>query len=333
MRDHSGNRSRLRRRGVDPPRAEHAGGDRPALHRHRRELRRPARRATPMTPALRVVRSEVQRLKALIDTMTELQRSGRPFCGPRFMDIGATVRATVKRAAHDVRRHRERDDRRTAAHRARMVGSDRRRADRQQPALQRAEVRPGPFGAPDRAARRPPGVSIAVRDQGAGIGAADRLRIFERNKHAPADAGRRHGPGAVAGARAGDRARRPRDGAQPQGPRHDVHRSAARRSRRCSAAESGACSIAPPAAAAQPDAHRLEQAGVPRRDSPPTGRTGWPGRRRRRRCRRAREIDVAPTSTMISPSLTANLKASWPSRTRKSNDASRGAVVGAAAGR
>jgi len=50
-----------------------------------------------ITPALDIVRSEVQRLKALIDTMTELQRSGRPALRPRFLDIGVTVRGTVKR--------------------------------------------------------------------------------------------------------------------------------------------------------------------------------------------------------------------------------------------
>src|SRR4051812_39830492 len=50
-----------------------------------------------VAPALRVVRSEIQRLRALIDTMTELQRSGRPTLKPRFMDIAAMVPATVKR--------------------------------------------------------------------------------------------------------------------------------------------------------------------------------------------------------------------------------------------
>src|SRR3954471_7308795 len=50
-----------------------------------------------VAPALRIVRSEIQRLRALIDTMTEVPRSGRPPLKPRFMDIGATVRATVKR--------------------------------------------------------------------------------------------------------------------------------------------------------------------------------------------------------------------------------------------
>src|SRR5438045_4251877 len=50
-----------------------------------------------LAPALRVVRSEVQRLKALIDALTELQRSGRLVLRPRFLDVGATIRATVKR--------------------------------------------------------------------------------------------------------------------------------------------------------------------------------------------------------------------------------------------
>src|ERR1051325_9517369 len=56
--------------------------------------------ADAITPALAVVRSEVQRLKALIDTMTELQRTGRPMLKPRYIDVGATVRATVKRLLH-----------------------------------------------------------------------------------------------------------------------------------------------------------------------------------------------------------------------------------------
>ena len=50
-----------------------------------------------ITPTLRVVRSEIQRLKSIIDTMTEMQRSGRPSLRPQLIDIGGTVRATVKR--------------------------------------------------------------------------------------------------------------------------------------------------------------------------------------------------------------------------------------------
>src|SRR4029077_19764872 len=37
-----------------------------------------------MMPALRIVRSVVQRLKDLIDTVTELQRSGRAVLNPRL---------------------------------------------------------------------------------------------------------------------------------------------------------------------------------------------------------------------------------------------------------
>ena len=76
-----------------------------------------------------------------------------------------------------------------APRRAWLVGSDRGGADRQQPALQRAEVRSGTFDSPASCGRRPPASSIAVRDQGVGISAADRMRIFERHAHAPSEQG------------------------------------------------------------------------------------------------------------------------------------------------
>src|ERR1700689_4475916 len=47
--------------------------------------------------ALRVARSEVQRLKTLIDTLTELECVGFATLRPRSIDVGETVRATVQR--------------------------------------------------------------------------------------------------------------------------------------------------------------------------------------------------------------------------------------------
>src|SRR6185437_3122833 len=47
--------------------------------------------------ALRVARSEVQRLKTLIDTMTELESSGYATIRPRSFDVGDAVRSTVQR--------------------------------------------------------------------------------------------------------------------------------------------------------------------------------------------------------------------------------------------
>ena len=124
----------------------------------------------PIAPALRIVRSEVQRLKVLLDTMTELQRSGRPFVRTAVHGYRRDGAGDGEARAHHVRRHRERDDRRVRSQTVHgMVGSDRRRADRHQPALERAEVRPGTVGAADRAKATLRASTISVRDQGVGI--------------------------------------------------------------------------------------------------------------------------------------------------------------------
>ena len=71
------------------------------------------------------------------------------------------------------------------------------------------------------------GVSISVCDRGVGVALADRAAHL-RALHPRAGATRRGArPGPLAGARAGGGPRRPRDGAQPQGSRVDVHRLAA----------------------------------------------------------------------------------------------------------
>ena len=142
-----------------------------------------------ITPALRVVRSEIQRLKSLIDTMTELQRSGRPALRPRFIDIGGTVRATVKRLLttfsgtegvsivvppHAV--HGWWDQTAVEQIVSNLLSN----------ALKFGQ---GRLDSPGRAGDDAPASSIAVRDQGVGIAAADRTRIFERHEHAPAEQG------------------------------------------------------------------------------------------------------------------------------------------------
>src|SRR6185437_4331291 len=47
--------------------------------------------------ALRVARTEVQRLKTLIDTLPELECVGQATVRPRLVDVGETVRSTVQR--------------------------------------------------------------------------------------------------------------------------------------------------------------------------------------------------------------------------------------------
>lgn len=141
-----------------------------------------------VTPALKVVRSEVQRLKALIDTLTELQRSSRPAIRPRFMNIAAIVRVTVRRLLT------------TFAGTEGVTIAEPRNAlhgwwdptvvEQIVTNLLGNALKFG-MGRSVRLAVRAvsAGVTISVRDQGVGIAAADRVRIFERHAHAPAAEG------------------------------------------------------------------------------------------------------------------------------------------------
>jgi len=147
-----------------------------------------------MMPALRIVRSEVQRLKDLIDTVTELQRSGRAVLNPRLTDIASTVRSAVKRLLTTFpgtegvaivappRSLRGWWDRTAVEQIVNNLVSN---------ALKFGQGRSIRLIVKASAA----GASITVRDQGAGISPADRLRIFERNIHAPAEQGGGHGIG------------------------------------------------------------------------------------------------------------------------------------------
>jgi signal transduction histidine kinase len=136
--------------------------------------------------ALRVARAEVQRLKTLIDTMTELECSGYATIRPRSFDIGDAVRSTVQRmvALRDPGRVRvlttgdlhgwwdlpkvEQIVGNLLSN-ALKFGLER---------SVRVEVR-----------RVGEGVTIAVRDHGIGVAAADQEWIFERNAHASPERG------------------------------------------------------------------------------------------------------------------------------------------------
>jgi signal transduction histidine kinase len=136
--------------------------------------------------ALRVARSEVQRLKTLIDTLTELECVGLATLRPRSIDLVETVRATVQRtiALRD-------------AERVRIVAPGELKGWWDRPKVEqvignllsnalkfgldrpiRVEVKPAEDG-----------VTIAVRDHGIGISPAEREWVFERNAHASPERG------------------------------------------------------------------------------------------------------------------------------------------------
>jgi anti-sigma regulatory factor (Ser/Thr protein kinase) len=269
-----------------------------------------------ISPALRIVRSEVQRLKVLLDNMTELQRSGRPFVRPRFMDIGATVRATVKRVLTTF----------AGTESVTISGPSHTVEGWWDPVAVEQIVtnlltNALKFGQ-GRSVRlvvreAPAGVTISVRDQGAGIGAADRLRIFKRYEHAPAAQGGGMGLGLwlvrelvmAHGGRITVQSRKGRGTTftvllRAQPPRIVQERS-------------GAVGRLPP--------QRSSMRTVSSKPSTrPTFPTYWQDRLARSQAKvslPARpEVDVKPSSTITSPSLTAYLKATW-ARTRKADDA------------
>lgn len=259
-----------------------------------------------VTPALRVVRSEIQRLKALIDTMTELQRSGRPTLKPRFMDIGATVRATVKRLLTTF----------AGTESVTIMGPphavhgwwDQTAVEQIVSNLLTNALKFGQGRSIRLIVRGASGgVSIAVRDQGVGIAAADQTRIFERNAHAPAAEGGGMGLGLWL----------VRELATAHGGRVTVH---SRRGR--GTTFTVLLRTRPPLLqgedAATPTHPRLPPLRSPMRtvSSKAAARGAIPAYWQERL---ARSQVVAPTSELVSPLLTANLKAKWPSRARKSS--------------
>jgi len=136
--------------------------------------------------ALRVARAEVQRLKTLLDTVTELECVGYATPRPRSINVGETVRATVERlvAVRDA-----------ATVRVVTLGDlqgwwDRSMVEQIVGNLLSNALKFG-LGRPIRIEVKPAeyGVHISVRDHGIGVAAADQEWIFERNMHATPEQG------------------------------------------------------------------------------------------------------------------------------------------------
>jgi len=249
-------------------------------------------------PALRVVRSEVQRLKALIDTMTELQRAGRPTLRPRFMEIGATVRSAAKRLLTTF----------AGTEGVSIVGPphgvygwwDQTAVEQIVTNLLTNALKFGQGGSVRVivSGTASAGVRIAVSDRGIGISPADRERIFDRHEHAPVAQGGGIGLGLwlvreLALAHGGRVTVRSRKG-------HGSTFTVLLRTQ-------------PPVLSATQPAQVLPR--LPAQRSPvrsvskePASRGPLPSYWQDR---------IAPSSTMVSPSLTANLKSKWPSGNRK----------------
>jgi anti-sigma regulatory factor (Ser/Thr protein kinase) len=269
-----------------------------------------------ITPALAVVRSEVQRLKALIDRMVEWQRSG-PVLRPRFLDVGATVRSTVKRLLTTFAG----TEGVTLECPSQTVQGwwDQTTIEQIVTNLLTNALKFGQGRAVRVTVREArSGVTISVRDQGIGISATDRLRLFKRNEHAPPERGGgaglglwlvrelalAHGGRVTVQSRKGRgttftvllRARPPVLGAMSDGPRP---RLPAQRSPLRTVSNRPAREPIPAYWQERLAKSQVKAALLPRSD-----------------------MEVAPIATMISPSLTANLKSKWPSRTRKSNEES-----------
>jgi signal transduction histidine kinase len=136
--------------------------------------------------ALRVARTEVQRLKTLLDTVTELECVGYATPRPRSINVGETVRATVQRlvAIRDA-----------ATVRVVTVGDlqgwwDRSMVEQIVGNLLSNALKFG-LGRPIRIDVRPAeyGVHISVRDHGIGVSPSEQDSIFERNVHARPEEG------------------------------------------------------------------------------------------------------------------------------------------------
>src|SRR6185436_15533899 len=266
-----------------------------------------------ITPALRIVRSEVQRLKSLIETMTDLQRSGRPFLKPKFIDVGATIRATVKRLLTAF----------AGTESVTIVGPqapiqgwwDPTAVEQIVTNLLSNALKFGQGRAVRLIVREASGgVSISVRDQGPGIASSDRLRIFKRYEHAPAAAGGGMGLGLWL----------VRELVMAHGGRVTVQSRKGRGTNftvllRTRQPVLNAERV--PRLPAQRSPMRTVSSKVGARATFPAY---WQDRLAKAQVKTARRtaIGVAPSLTMISPPLTAYLKASWPPRVRKSTDAS-----------
>ena len=171
--------------------------------------------------ALRVARAEVQRLKTLLDTVTELECVGYATPRPRSINVGETVRATVQRlvAVRDA-----------ATVRVVTLGDlqgwwDRSMVEQIVGNLLSNALKFG-LGRPIRIDVKPAeyGVHISVRDHGIGVAPADQEWIFERNMHATPEEGGGLGLGLWLVRELAVGARGMGDAGEPEGARVDLHR-------------------------------------------------------------------------------------------------------------
>jgi signal transduction histidine kinase len=136
--------------------------------------------------AVRVARMEIERLRSLLTTVTELEGAGRATVRPGMSDIDLAVRAAVERVAIA---HQDANVRVVAS--GDLIGWwDRSLVEQIVGNLLSNALKFGlgrPIRVEVKAAEH--GATIAVRDHGIGIAAAEQDLVFQRDVHAPADRG------------------------------------------------------------------------------------------------------------------------------------------------
>lgn len=252
--------------------------------------------------ALRVARNEVERLKTLIDTLTELEWVGYATLRPRLVDVGEAVRTTVERltALGDVRGVR-------VVTLGKLQGWwDRSMVEQIVGNLLSNAVKFGQ-GRPIRVEVRPvvAGACLSVRDHGVGVPVQEQASIFERNVHAPPEQGGGLGLGLwlvreLAAAHGGWVSLESRKG-------HGATFTVFLRARRPTASVGGRPLGGPPSTPVGLRRHYWHERALRSHTKVPL---------------LARKVttDPVPISTTMVPSPTGTLKSSRPSKTRKSID-------------
>jgi signal transduction histidine kinase len=135
--------------------------------------------------ALGVARAEVQKLKRLIDRVIEIERNGRAIVHADSVDLGAVVASTVERVLAAVADAALRDSVRVDVPRGFIGWWDDAAVEEMVRNLLSNALKFG-AGRPIRVSVRaaPDGARISVQDEGPGVRAADRDRIFERHARA-----------------------------------------------------------------------------------------------------------------------------------------------------
>ena len=166
--------------------------------------------------ALGVARAEIQRLKQLVDRVTELEQLGRAVLRPAKVDLGAVVADTVERAMLPGSDGESPVTVESPRRPGRMVGRRRHQSDRHQPAVERAQVRARRVGADRRARVGRPRVDLGAGQRRRRSSGRSRTDLRTPRVCAPGSRGRA-GAGFVAGSRASRSHRRPRRRSQPAG--------------------------------------------------------------------------------------------------------------------